>query len=124
MPTRLTRFLAAVTTGCALAASTVLPARAATPSTLFRTYTGTTSWTSATVKLPAKKYRAVATYKCTGSAGGYLYVSWHGTPFAFEMAQSRKAKGTITLTGKRGARNGYFEVSTWYNCTWTLKVYR
>ncbi|MFC7533837.1 hypothetical protein [Actinoplanes sp. GCM10030250] len=80
-----------------------------------------TNWQSPRLKISTVDYRAVATYRCANT--GHLFLTWNGDNFGYESANSSQASGTVTLNGHRGARSGYFDVSTWLDCTWSLKVY-
>ncbi|KUL37518.1 hypothetical protein [Actinoplanes awajinensis] len=90
---------------------------------LFRTYRGVGSWQSPAVT-PAKDYKATVTYACTGSSGGFMYLFWQAKPYSFEAATSPKARGAVTLRGHAGGTKGNFRVSTWVDCSWTVKVYQ
>jgi hypothetical protein len=107
------------------AANTTEPvARADKAWKLVKTYRGNGDWQSPTIKIKKSDYKAQVKYRCTGSSGGYLYLSWNGKPYGYESANSSKARGTVTLYGHAGGRRGYFEVSPWIDCSWTLKIYQ
>lgn len=80
-----------------------------------------TAWQAPRVRIPSADYRAVVTYRC--AADGYFSLHWNGDSNGFEYVSSTRPDGTITLNGHSGARGGYFEVSTWPDCVWSVRVF-
>ncbi|MET0495550.1 MAG: hypothetical protein ABW000_20685 [Actinoplanes sp.] len=78
-------------------------------------------WQSANITIPERDYRAVVTYRCKGD--GFLYLYWKSKNTFSEHANSSKSSDTLILNGHAGNRTGYFEVSTWLDCSWNLKVF-
>ncbi|WP_436535679.1 hypothetical protein [Actinoplanes sp. HUAS TT8] len=122
--------LAVLVAGSLISLAVAAPAEAAAPDLgaqglkLFKTYHGDGDWQSPTVKLKKRDYRATVKYTCTDSSGGFMYLSWNGDQNGYESAHSSKARDTVTLNGHKGAMTGYFKVSTWIDCDWTVKVYQ
>ena len=91
-------------------------------SKLIRSWQGTsTTWQSPTLRVPTKDYKAIVNYSC--EEDGFFFVAWNGDPSGYESANASTASGTVTLNGHAGARTGYFDISTWLDCSWTLRVF-
>lgn len=91
-------------------------------SKLIQSWQGTSStWQSATLRVPTKDYKAIANYTCEDD--GFFFVAWNGNPSGYESANASTASGTVTLNGHVGARTGYFDISTWLSCSWKLRVF-
>jgi hypothetical protein len=81
-------------------------------------YGGTTrAWRGPAVLVPTTRFKAVATYRCLGD--GFFSLDWNGQ----EDATSDRRSGTVTVNGRTGGRRGHFEVSTWEDCSWSLRVF-
>jgi hypothetical protein len=91
---------------------------------LIKTYRGDGNWQSPTIRIKKRDYKAQVTYRCTDPSGGFLYLTWSAEPYYHESANSSRAQGTVTLYGHDGGRRGYFEISSWIDCYWKLKVYQ
>ena len=88
------------------------------------TYRGTTAdWQSPVIRIPSANYQARVTYNCTHPTRGYMAFSWNGEANGYEEVVSSRVSGTLTLNGHRGARNGYFVIDTWTNCSWSAQVF-
>ncbi|MGA5305428.1 hypothetical protein ACPCHT_36390 [Nucisporomicrobium flavum] len=91
-------------------------------SKLISDWQGTSStWQSPTLRVPTKDYKVIANYTC--EEDGFLFVAWNGNPSGYESANASTSAGTVTLNGHAGARTGYFDVSTWINCSWRVRVF-
>jgi len=79
------------------------------------------NWQGPRIKIPTTDYRAIASYKC--AEANFFYLTWNGDSYGYEYVSSSSMAATLTLNGHQGGRSGYFGVSTWLNCSWTVKVY-
>lgn len=99
----------------------VVDVYATTPRQVVAYTAASADWQGPKLRIPTAEFTAVATYTCQDA--GFLFLTWYGDQGGYDSADLLATSGTVTLNGHHGAQVGYFEVSSWLGCSWTVKVY-